>query len=391
MFPIPSLLMLWVLDAATRRLYPAYTHVCEAIVVCGPSFGINGVFMDVTYFPVGLEESGGMIADFVNKSGRVSLARLAGPMQGPREFKPIIVQTEMGAALVVFSTETMMQNPVACKQWAAQNSMAQRVEYIETLSVSYVGSLMMWIYVSQRKHPSIRWLITEPTKPTTVSISSGSTAPFLSLFALPDADSIREFIADYVDVEQLDRDIGMSARPVNDNACFPLTTKILTPCGPRDLASLRVGDLVLSQAVSGRINVQKVTRKLDKGDAIISVVTLQDGRKLRTTGHHTVLSNRGWVRVDTLEVGDILSCVDSSGRPYHSNVVALQTEAVEPVFNLYTTGDHNVIADGVVAHNFTAFRVLRTSWHRLFVDPWFGERIEWNHRGRSRLELKHPS
>jgi hypothetical protein len=40
----------------------------------------------------------------------------------------------------------------------------------------------------------------------------------------------------------------------------------------------------------------------------------------------------------------------------------------EPVYNLFTTGEHSYVVDGFVAHNFTHLRVLRTWWHRLVLD-----------------------
>jgi intein/homing endonuclease len=44
-------------------------------------------------------------------------------------------------------------------------------------------------------------------------------------------------------------------------------------------------------------------------------------------------------------------------------IEAITTAAPEPVFNLHTTGPHNFIAEGVLAHNFTKLRWLRTWGH----------------------------
>ena len=52
-------------------------------------------------------------------------------------------------------------------------------------------------------------------------------------------------------------------------------------------------------------------------------------------------------------------------------IEVITTGALEPVFNLHTTGPHNFIAEGVLAHNFTELRWLRTWAHRLFVDPFY--------------------
>ena len=44
------------------------------------------------------------------------------------------------------------------------------------------------------------------------------------------------------------------------------------------------------------------------------------------------------------------------------------TGKIEPVFNIYTEGEHNFIADSCIAHNFTEFRNLRTILHKVFLD-----------------------
>jgi hypothetical protein len=63
--------------------------------------------------------------------------------------------------------------------------------------------------------------------------------------------------------------------------------------------------------------------------------------------------------------------VDDSGESRLVRIEAITTEAPEPVFNLHTAGPHNFIAEGVLAHNFTELRWLRTWARRLFVDPFY--------------------
>ena len=64
------------------------------------------------------------------------------------------------------------------------------------------------------------------------------------------------------------------------------------------------------------------------------------------------------------------------GNNYLMSIEAITTEAPEPVFNLYTTGPHNFIAEGVLAHNFTELRWLRTWAHRLVMDPFHSGVVE---------------
>ena len=72
----------------------------------------------------------------------------------------------------------------------------------------------------------------------------------------------------------------------------------------------------------------------------------------------------------------VISRVDDSGESRLVRIEAITTEAPEPVFNLHTTGPHNFIAEGVLAHNFTELRWLRTWAHRLFVDPFHSGVVE---------------
>jgi hypothetical protein len=44
------------------------------------------------------------------------------------------------------------------------------------------------------------------------------------------------------------------------------------------------------------------------------------------------------------------------------------TLKVEPVYNLYTEGEHNFVVEGVPVHNFTHFPALRTLLHRALFD-----------------------
>jgi hypothetical protein len=154
-------------------------------------------------------------------------------------------------------------------------------------------------------------------------------------------------------------------QPPQKASCFPATARVLTPAGTRCIADLEPGDLVISYRPGLAATVQPVTRKLQHCEISILRVALADGTALRVTANHTVLTARGWLRVDQLGEGDLLIQADGSSR-----VSEVWTEpALKPVYNLHTAGEHNFIVDGVVVHNFTMFRTIRTWMHRLFIDP----------------------
>lgn len=151
-------------------------------------------------------------------------------------------------------------------------------------------------------------------------------------------------------------------------ACFPADARILTVKGKRAISSLQRGEYVLSRGESGALLSRRITRVRVYELSRICIVEFDDrGHSLRVTPSHTVLSRRGWSRVDGLRVGDELLQAES-GRYRRIRSVTLKTDA-EPVYNLITEGDHNFIADGIVAHNFTRLRRVRTLAHRLLFDP----------------------
>jgi hypothetical protein len=154
------------------------------------------------------------------------------------------------------------------------------------------------------------------------------------------------------------------------HACFPGDALIQTPTRSRRITTLAPGDQVLSYCASSRrFTAQHVTRLLTHPEATIWEVRFSTrSEPLRTTGYHTFLTERGWVRTDRLRADDCMVSDSVSGNQRILSVAA--TPAVEPVYNLVTTGDHTFIADGIVAHNFTFARAARTVVHKWFLDPW---------------------
>ena len=154
--------------------------------------------------------------------------------------------------------------------------------------------------------------------------------------------------------------------PSSGGSCFPADARVLTPTGYRPLGELEAGDLILSFGADGSSSARPITRKLSYGEDAIERVAFASGSVLRATGHHTVLTQRGWLRIAELVAGDEVTQQDGSSQM----VQAISREqALQPVFNLHTAVEHNFIVEGCVAHNFTNLRRTRTLLHRVFVDP----------------------
>jgi hypothetical protein len=187
---------------------------------------------------------------------------------------------------------------------------------------------------------------------------------FVESLAFLDDDQVRLFNQKAKDLPQT-------------TGCFPATTHILTPTSHREIGDIEPGDTVLSTNASGQLVRATVTAKKSYGSSPITRIILGgESRDLRTTAHHSFKTDSGWKRASQLQAGDTLLRVDDSGESRLVRIAAITTEAPEPVFNLYTTGPHNFIAEGVLAHNFTELRWLRTWAHRLVVDPFYNGAVE---------------
>ncbi|MFZ2252813.1 MAG: Hint domain-containing protein [Minisyncoccia bacterium] len=151
--------------------------------------------------------------------------------------------------------------------------------------------------------------------------------------------------------------------------CFPQSTLIETPRGRTQIGNLSEGQTILSYTSDGALVARAITRKLAYNPTpLIQVAFESEGGTLQCAVSHSFLTNKGYQSLRKLRPGDFITRVIDS-RIVHSRIESItSTGTAEPVFNLYTQGEHNFIADGCVAHNFTHFRMLRVALHRLFFD-----------------------
>lgn len=153
--------------------------------------------------------------------------------------------------------------------------------------------------------------------------------------------------------------------------CFPASTLIFTPFGWRRISELGRGEKIISfNHKTSMLELGTVTKRLDHSRSQIwEVHTAANQTPVRTTAIHPFLTTRGWIQAHLLRVGDDLIQAESSAIRVVTITAVVQTCSFEPVYNLFTSGAHNFIADGFVVHNFAYARFARTLWHRLFVDP----------------------
>ena len=133
------------------------------------------------------------------------------------------------------------------------------------------------------------------------------------------------------------------------HSCFGAGTLVQTIDGPRNIESLRFGDLVLSQnARTGELKYQPLLAVFHNPPNATLRIQL-DGDSIVATGIHRLWkSGRGWVMARELKPGDALRAIDGI------NVVkSIKKEKVQPVYNLRVAEGESFFVGkaGVLAHD----------------------------------------
>ena len=154
----------------------------------------------------------------------------------------------------------------------------------------------------------------------------------------------------------------------NRGGCFPAGTRVLTPFGQRAIEELVLGDLVVSYG-DGRFSIQPILQIVRLSSrSIVEIFLSARERPIRTTRSHSFSGTKGWVTAAALRVGDNVHTVEL-GSVSTSEVIAIRPVAeCSDVYRLVTASAHTFIAEGVVAHNFTHLRALRSFLYRYFFD-----------------------
>lgn len=155
-----------------------------------------------------------------------------------------------------------------------------------------------------------------------------------------------------------------------DPSCFPGDVRVLTPFGYRRIDTLIRGESIVSWNLARRVLVPRpITRVLAHPvGQVWSVVFASNRQPLRVTRFHTVLTERGWLRVDRLLKDDCLVDGESAHQQKAKVLQISEGTDIEQVYNLITSGEHNFIVENCIAHNFTFFREIRTLAHQIFID-----------------------
>jgi len=121
------------------------------------------------------------------------------------------------------------------------------------------------------------------------------------------------------------------------HACFGAGTPVLARSGPRPIEELRVGDQVLSQdPTSGELGFRPIVAIFHNPPAATLRVDLGGEPVVATPIHRFWLAARGWTMARDLRPGDQVRSLGGL-----SEVVAVNRDQVQPVFNLEVAGGHS--------------------------------------------------
>lgn len=143
----------------------------------------------------------------------------------------------------------------------------------------------------------------------------------------------------------------------NKAACFTADTMIDTPSGKKKISSIKRGDKIISYE-KGKKTTEYVKNAVVYPPAKVWDFILSNDKTVSATDHHTVLTSQGWKKFEDLTVGESKLICPDTGK--HLIIKHKTNPRRELVYNLHTTGSHNFIANGLVAHNFTFARRFRS-------------------------------
>ena len=143
--------------------------------------------------------------------------------------------------------------------------------------------------------------------------------------------------------------------------CLPAGTKVLTPNGWVNIESIAKGDKVLSLGNRGDIR-EAIVLNLNKfSSSPITIIRTESGiEPIRATKSHSFKTERGWLRVDEIRIGDKIWNVDNNSQIKYRSVADIEHDtSIEPVFNILVEKDYTFVTQGGIAHSFSYFRALR--------------------------------
>lgn len=142
----------------------------------------------------------------------------------------------------------------------------------------------------------------------------------------------------------------LPAYPDKDNHCLTGDTLVCTVDGEKRIDELvgQTGVVICYDEENGRAATARFFDVRQTGVEEIFEIELEDGRILRASGEHPILTRRGWVLAREIAEDD--EVMDVSG--HTSRVKSVKRRSAEPVYNMEVERFHNfAVNGGLIVHN----------------------------------------
>ena len=129
------------------------------------------------------------------------------------------------------------------------------------------------------------------------------------------------------------------------HSCFGKGTLVQTNEGPRAIETISLGDRVLTQnAKTGKLGYQPVVMVHHNPPSTTYRVMLNDRPIVTSYTHRFWKAGHGWVMARDLQVGDAIRTLGGMAK-----ISAIETDKVQPVFNLDVADNADFFAGDVAA------------------------------------------
>lgn len=157
-------------------------------------------------------------------------------------------------------------------------------------------------------------------------------------------------------VRKLGKDEKLSGESLR--GCLPEDERVLTDRGNIPIKDVKVGDKVLSVSQSRKTVESSVTAVWETGEKEILEMTLNDGRKIRSSSEHRFLTPLGFWKAGELHRGcPLVGLADLiPGREFKETMRQFGIQSVCSVgvmktYDLEVSSTHNYVVNGIITHN----------------------------------------
>lgn len=145
-------------------------------------------------------------------------------------------------------------------------------------------------------------------------------------------------------------------RPIKENDhCLSGDTLVLTSRGETPIADLvgTEGEVWSYNIETGEAELKPYHDvRMTRSAADLYKITMKDGRVIRCTSDHPILTDRGYIAAGELKEGDAIFDIYDMLKPNTVKIAKIEKDTQEPVYNMEVEDNHNfAINGGLIVHN----------------------------------------